>query len=94
MRRDGDPRFRGETRYLDIVPDRRIISSETIGSGSEPLSVSLATVDLEPSADTSTYVRLTVQLVALDGPGMIAGSRADYDAALDNLVCEMRARRD
>jgi uncharacterized protein YndB with AHSA1/START domain len=89
-----DPRFRGETRYLGIVPDRRIISSETIETGGKPLSVSLVTVDLEPAADASTYVRLTVQLVSLDGPGMIAGSRTGYEAALDNLVREMRTRRD
>ena len=74
----------------DVLPGQAHLNPDS-GYGDWP---SLLDWCLEPSADTSTYVRLTVQLVALDGPGMIAGSRADYDAALDNLVCEMRARRD
>ncbi len=88
-----DPRFRGETRYLDIVPNRRIISSETIETDGTRLSVSLVTVDLEPAAETSTYVSLTVQLVSLDGPGMIRRSKTGYDAALDNLVGYMQGHR-
>ena len=86
-----DPRFRGETRYLHIVTNRRIVSSETIETDGRRLSAGLVTVDLEP-AGTSTYVNLTLQLVSLDGPAMIAGSKTGYEAALDNLVREMRAR--
>jgi uncharacterized protein YndB with AHSA1/START domain len=88
-----DPKFRGETRYLDIVPNRRIVSSETIEFEGKRLSASLITVDLEPAADESTYVTLTVQLASFDGPGMIDGSKIGYDAALDNLVREIRTGR-
>lgn len=82
------PEFRGETRYLDIVPNRRIVSSVTAEIDGRRLSAALNTVELEP-ADTSTYVSVTVQLAALGGPEMIERSRAAYDAALDNLVREM-----
>ena len=84
------PQFRGETRYLDIVPNRRIVSSVTAEINGTRLSTALNTVELAP-ADTSTYVSLTVQLAVLDGPGMIERSRAAYDTALDNLVGYMRA---
>ena len=82
------PEFRGETRYLDIVPNRRIVSSVTAEIDGRRLSTALNTVELEP-ADTSTYVSVTVQLAALGGPEMIERARAAYDAALDNLVREM-----
>ena len=84
------PHFRGETRYLDIVPNRRIVSSVTMEIDGKRLSTALITVELE-SADTSTYVSLTVQIAALDGPVMIERSRAAYDVALDNLVREIGA---
>ena len=84
------PEFRGETRYLDIVPNRRIVSSVTAEMNGKRLSTALNTFELEPG-DTSTYVTLTVQLAVLDGPAMIERSRAAYDAALDNLVGYMRA---
>lgn len=83
------PLFRGETRYLDIVPNHRIVSSVTTEIDGKRLSTVLNTVELEP-ADTSTYVSLTVQLAALDGPDLIERSRAAYDAALDNLVAYTR----
>ena len=84
------PQFRGETRYLDIVPNRRIVSSVTTEINGTRLTTALNTFELAP-ADTSTFVSLTVQLTVLDGPGMIERSRAAYDTALDNLVREMSA---
>lgn len=86
-----DPRFRGETRYLDIVTNRRIVSSETIDTDGTRLSAGLVTLDLEP-AGGSTRVRLTVQVVSLEGSDMIAGSKTGYDAALDNLVRHVQTR--
>jgi uncharacterized protein YndB with AHSA1/START domain len=43
----GDLKFRGETRYILIVPDARVVSSETLEMDSEPLAVSLTTLDFD-----------------------------------------------
>jgi uncharacterized protein YndB with AHSA1/START domain len=29
----GDPKFRGETRYLILIPNSRVVTSETLGHG-------------------------------------------------------------
>ena len=85
-----DPRFRGETRYLDIASNRRIVSSEIIDHEGKRHSISLVTVELEP-VHTSTSVTLTVQVVWPEGPAQIEEYKSGYEAALDNLVREVRA---
>jgi uncharacterized protein YndB with AHSA1/START domain len=79
-----DPRHRGETRYHDIVPERRIVSTEVVDELDQRLSVAVITVELERK-DERTKLKLTVQVVSLDGPGMIEGTKAGYTDALDNL---------
>jgi uncharacterized protein YndB with AHSA1/START domain len=37
----GDPKFRGETRYLDIVPNARVGSSETVEVNGRRLAVDI-----------------------------------------------------
>jgi uncharacterized protein YndB with AHSA1/START domain len=79
-----DPRYRGETRYHDIVPGRRIVSTEVVDELDKRLSAAVITVELERAGE-STKLKLTVQIVSLDGPGMIEGTKAGYTGALDNL---------
>ncbi|HWD57954.1 MAG TPA: SRPBCC family protein [Stellaceae bacterium] len=80
-----DPRYRGETRYCDIVPNRRIISIETIDELETLLSAALATLELTPDGER-TRLKLTVQLAALGDKRMIDGTKLGYAGALDNLA--------
>jgi uncharacterized protein YndB with AHSA1/START domain len=83
-----DPRYRGETRYYDIVVNRRIVSIEVVDEVDKRLSAAVTTVELEPDA-SRTKLKLTVQLVAFDGPGMIEGTKMGYTGALRNLAREL-----
>jgi uncharacterized protein YndB with AHSA1/START domain len=80
----GNPRFRGETRYLLIVPNARVVSSETVHMDGQCLAVSLTTLDFERTQD-ATNLTVTVQIVSFVGPGMIHGSESGYKSALENL---------
>ena len=82
--------YRVETRYVDIEPEQRIVSTEFVGEGWDRLSVSLITVELQP-VGASTRLVLTDQIAAFGGKDMIAGSRAGFNAALDNLAAEFVA---
>ena len=82
-----DLRYIVENRYLEIVPDRRIVMSETTREGEVILSHSLNATELEP-APGGTRLRLTIQIAAHD-TGMIAGARHGYAAALNNLAAEI-----
>jgi uncharacterized protein YndB with AHSA1/START domain len=79
-----DPRFRGETLYHVIVPNKLVISSETLDTDNRRLGVSLTTLDFEESQDGSK-LKMTVQMVSLAGPGMIEGFESGYRSALENL---------
>ena len=72
----------------DIIPDRRIVSSATIDTNGKRLSVALTTMDLEPEG-SSTKVKLAVQIVSLDSPDMIEGTKIGYTGSLDNLAREL-----
>jgi uncharacterized protein YndB with AHSA1/START domain len=80
----GDPKFRGETRYLLIVPNARVVSSETLDMDGQRLAVSLTTLDFEQTGD-STTLTVTVQMVSLVGPGIVQGYESGNKSALDNL---------
>jgi uncharacterized protein YndB with AHSA1/START domain len=79
-----DPRYRGETYYHNIAPERRIVSTEVIDELDKRLSVAVTTLELEREGER-TKLKLTVQVVSLDGPGMIEGTKTGYAGALDNL---------
>jgi uncharacterized protein YndB with AHSA1/START domain len=81
--------FHVENRYVDIVADRRIVSTEIVSLGEQRLSVALITVDIKASGK-GTHLVLTDQIVALDGSDLIAGNCAGLNAALDNLERELR----
>ena len=85
----GNLKFDVDLSYLDIVPEQRIVSVETVSQDATRLSVSLITVEFQPSGKGTRLV-LTDQIVALDGSDMVAGSRAGFNAALDNLARELR----
>lgn len=79
-----DPKFRGETLYHLIVPNKRVVSSETLDADGQRLAVSLNTLDFEATGE-GTNLRLTVQMVSLVGAGMIQGYESGNKSALENL---------
>jgi len=79
--------YRVETRYMDIEPEYRIVSTEVVSEGWNRLSVSLITVELQ-AIGRSTRLMLTDQIAAFGGKDMIAGSEAGFSAALTNLAAE------
>jgi uncharacterized protein YndB with AHSA1/START domain len=80
--------YRVETRYRDIVPQRRIISTEVVSEGGNALSFALITVEFLP-AGSGTRLVLTDQVTAFGGRSMIDGHRAGHAAALNNLATEL-----
>jgi uncharacterized protein YndB with AHSA1/START domain len=80
----GDLRYRLETLYEAIEPDRRLVLTERCRDGDTLLSVALITVEIAPHG-SGARLTLTNQIVALEGGGMIEGSRHGWSAALDNL---------
>jgi len=80
----GDLKFRGETRYLHIVANTRVVSSETVDVDGQRLAVALTTLDFEPT-DEGTNVTVTVQIVSFAGPDVIHGYESGNKSALKNL---------
>ena len=85
----GDLKFRGETRYLLIVPNARVVSSETVDMDGQRLAVSLTTLDFE-STEHATSVKVTVQVISFVGTGMIQGYESGNKSALENLSEHLR----
>ena len=81
--------YRVETRYRDIVPQRRIISTEVVSEGANRLCFALITVEFFP-AGCNTRLILTDQVAAFGGRSLIEGHRAGHAAALENLTAELR----
>src|SRR5579864_6045797 len=81
---EGDPKFRGETRYLQIIPNALVVSSETVDMDGQRLAVALTTLDFKRT-DESTNLTVTVQMVSFVGPDMIHGYESGNKSALENL---------
>jgi uncharacterized protein YndB with AHSA1/START domain len=79
-----DPKFRGETRYLQIVPNARVVWSETVDMDGQRLAVALTTLDFAPTEE-GTNLTLTVQMVSFVGPDMIHGYESGNKSALKGL---------
>lgn len=80
-----DPNIHGATRYLDIVVNRRIVSTETISMDGRRLGASLQTLEMDPDGDR-TKLKSTIQLVSFVGQDMVKGHENGTKASLDNLV--------
>ena len=85
----GNPQYRGITRYYDIVPNERIISSEMVEKQGRKLLVTMSTTTFE-SEGAGTKVTVTAQLTSLAGNDMLNGAKFGHNASLDNLVEAMR----
>jgi uncharacterized protein YndB with AHSA1/START domain len=80
-----NPNIHGATRYLDIVADRYIVSSETIAVDGRRLCASLTTLELH-SDGAQTKLKSTTQLVSFIGEEMVRGHENGTNASLNNLV--------
>ncbi len=82
-----DMRFLAHVRYLEILPDARIVMAESIAEDGKIRAASLITIEFEP-AGKATKQTVTMQVSALDGSGMIEGYNEGWAVALDNLARE------
>ncbi|HZP99857.1 MAG TPA: SRPBCC family protein [Reyranella sp.] len=87
-----NPNIHGVTRYLDIVANARVVSSETISMEGRRLCASLTTLELAASGGT-TRLKNTTQLASLIGDDMVKGFETGTNASLDNLVRYFQAKR-
>lgn len=72
-------------RYLDIVPESRIVYSESISEGETLLGVSLVSAEFI-AAGSGTRMVLTLQTVAVDGSDLLEGVEAGWSSALERLA--------
>jgi uncharacterized protein YndB with AHSA1/START domain len=87
-----NPNIHGMTRYLDIVPNRRVVSSETIEMGGKRLCASLTTLEFAADGET-TRLTNTTQVASFIGDDMVRGHETGTNASLDNLVRHFQAKR-
>jgi uncharacterized protein YndB with AHSA1/START domain len=80
-----DPRYRVETRYVDIVPERRVVSTETIHEIDKLLAANITTLELVPDG-RRTRLKVTVQVVSFVGPGMIRNTKDGHEGSLANMA--------
>lgn len=85
----GDPVYRAETNYLDIVADQRIVMAGTMTERETRISASMATVELVSAGD-GTRVIYTEQAAFLDGLDSPANRRKGWGEILDKLEVELR----
>lgn len=79
------PNVHGATRYLEIVMNRRIVSSEMISMNGMRLCASLITLEFAQSGGI-TKLRSTSQVVSFIGEDMIKGTETGNNSSLDSLV--------
>ena len=80
-----NPNIHGTTRYLEIIPNRRIVSSETISMDGKRLCASLTTLELAKSGSV-TKLRSTSQVASFIGQDMISGTETGNNGSLNSLV--------
>ncbi|RIK34699.1 MAG: polyketide cyclase [Chloroflexi bacterium] len=86
--KDGPP-MGNDTIFLDIVPDQRIVFAYTMTVGAQRISVSLATVEIEP-VDEGARLVYTEQGAFFDGADMPAGRKVGFGQLLDRLAAELQ----
>ncbi|HEU0243424.1 MAG TPA: SRPBCC family protein [Candidatus Limnocylindrales bacterium] len=91
----GEPTSEGsftfDAVYHDIVPGERIVYTYGMTMNGRPISASVATIVLVPTA-TGTHVRLTEQGVFLDGLDQNAARERGTNELLDALAASLAAQ--
>jgi uncharacterized protein YndB with AHSA1/START domain len=81
-----------EVTYLDIVPDRRIVSAYTMSLGDRHISSSLVTIELLATGDGAnrrTDLIFTHQGAYFEGSGGAEMREAGWRSLFDKLAAEM-----
>jgi uncharacterized protein YndB with AHSA1/START domain len=86
-----DPRFRVETRYLDIVPTRRIVSIETIQEVDRLLAANITTIEFVPNGP-GTRTKVIAQVTSLVGQAMVDNTEAGHAGSLANMARYLEGR--
>ena len=90
--RAGTLDFRGDSTYVDIIPDGRIVSTYTVTERDVLISVSLLTVELV-TRGTGTRMIVTEQVAFLDGRDSPAARLAGLDEMFDKLATRLEEER-
>lgn len=85
-----DLRFRGETTYQVIIPNKCVISTEILSESGKRLAVALNTLSFEAMGQGTT-LKVTVQIVSFVGPGMIEGYTSGNKGALESFARHLSA---
>jgi uncharacterized protein YndB with AHSA1/START domain len=80
-----------QARFLDIVPDHRIIYAYDMHFRDKRVSVSLATVTFE-AVEIGTRMTFTEQVAFLDGFDGLVGRSKGTEAGFDRLEAELGER--
>lgn len=84
--------FRGDTTYVDLVEDRRIVSTYTMTERDVLLSVSLLTVELRPDGE-GTRMTVTEQVAFFEGRDSPAARLAGLEEMFDKLATHLERGR-
>jgi uncharacterized protein YndB with AHSA1/START domain len=79
------PNIHGTTHYLEILQNKRIVSSETLAMDGMKLAVSLITTEFG-DLGTATRLKCTVQIASFVGQDMVRGYEDGNKGALNRLV--------
>ena len=85
-----DLRFRGVTTYQVIIPNKCVISTESLCEGTTRLAVVLNTLELGPTTE-GAQLRLTVQIASFVGPEMVKGYESGNRGAMEGLARHLAA---
>jgi uncharacterized protein YndB with AHSA1/START domain len=85
-----DLRFRGQTTYQVIIPNKCVIFTEILSEGGKRLAVALNTLNLEATGEGTT-LKVTVQIVSFVGPGVVEGYESGNKGALEGLAHHLSA---
>jgi uncharacterized protein YndB with AHSA1/START domain len=77
-------KFRGVTTYHVIIPNRCVISTETVTEGATSLAIALNSLEFEPSVEGAN-IKVTVQIISFVGPGMVESYESGNRDALEGL---------
>jgi uncharacterized protein YndB with AHSA1/START domain len=86
-----DPRILVETRYLQIAPNRRIVSEESIRHDGKLLAVNLTTAELAREG-AGAKLRVTIQITSFVGPEMIHNTEKGHHGSLESLASYLGLR--
>jgi uncharacterized protein YndB with AHSA1/START domain len=83
----GDLKYLAKVRYMEIVPDTRIVFSEHVSEGGVSNAAALIDVSFEAKGKETRLV-VTMHVAAFDTPAMLQGYRDGWNPSLDKLASE------